>query len=101
MLVTFECWCNFGGCHSGDSEIEMELTKEEFERLREAEASGVDFCDCEAVADIYERAWTLAEEDATENLSDADMLEDDEEAGDLYDIGVNYPDFEEYDEYED
>ena len=95
MLVTFDCWCNFGKGNSGDSFVEVEITEEEYERLREAEASGEDFDECEAVADIYERVYAIAEEEATEDLINADILEDGEEAGDMYYIGINYPDFDE------
>lgn len=88
MLYPFECWCNFGGGDSGDSYIEMEVTEEEYARLEAARKSGKEFSKCEEVADLYDRAWDLAEEDATDNLRMADILEADERAGDLYSIGV-------------
>lgn len=102
MLYPFECWCNFGPGDSGDSYIEMEVTEEEFERLEAARKSGREFSRCEEVADLYDRAWDLAEEDATDNLRMADLLEDDERAGDLYSIGVCFErtDDEEYDDEE-
>lgn len=91
MLVTFDCWCNFGKGDSGESYVEVEITEEEYARLKEAEDSGEEFCDCEAVADIYKKVYALAEADATADLRAAGILEDDEEAGDVYYIGVNYP----------
>lgn len=103
MEYSFECWCNFGGCHSGDSYIEMEVTEEEFERLETARKSGKSFYECKEVADLYERAYELADEDATDSLIMADIIEKGQKASDLYSIGVDfdrYYDEEDEEEYE-
>ena len=101
MLVTFDCWLSFGKGNSGDSSVEVEITEEEYARLKKAEASGEAFGECEAVADIYDRVYAIAEAAATEDLIEADILDDEDEdedeyesAGDVYYIGVNYPWFE-------
>ena len=91
MLVTFNYSISFGKCDGADSYVEMEITEEEYARLQEAQESGEDFEDCELVADIYERVYELADEDATQDLIDADYLEEDEKASELYSIVIDYP----------
>lgn len=91
MLITLDYSVCFGRGDSGESYIEIELTEEEYERFQEAQESGEDFCDCESVADIYERAYELADEDATQDLFDADMLDEGEKASELYSIVIDFP----------
>ena len=91
MLVTFEYSLNFGKCDSGESYVEMEITEEEYARLQEAYESGEAFINCKSVADIYDRVYDLADEDATDDLLYVDMLEEGEKASDLYSLIVYYP----------
>lgn len=91
MLVTFNYSIIFGKGDGMDSCVEMEINEEEYARLQEAQESGEDFEDCELVADIYERVLELADEDATRDLRDADYLEEDEKASELYPIVIDYP----------
>ena len=92
MLVTFDYTLCFGKGDYGESCVEMEITEEEYERLQKAQESGEEFVVCKLVEDIYERAYNLADEDATQDLIAADMLdEDDEKASELYPITVYYP----------
>ena len=92
MLVTFNYSIIFGKGDGADSCVEMEITQEEYERLKDAQESGEDFEDCELVADIYERVYELADEDATQDLIDADELDEDcERASELYPIVIDYP----------
>ena len=91
MLIAFNYSISFGRGDGADSWVEMEITEEENERLQKAQESGEDFEDCELVADIYERVYELADEDATQDLRDADYLEEDETASELYSIVVEYP----------
>ncbi len=93
MLITFNYSISFGKGDGADSYVEMEITKKEYARLQAAQESGEDFEDCELVADIYERVYELADEDATQDLIDAEYLEEDEKASDLYSIVVDYPCF--------
>jgi hypothetical protein len=91
MLLTFNYSISFGRGDGADSWVEMEITEEENERLKKAQDSGEDFSDCELVADIYERVYELADEDATEDLRDAEYLEEDEKASELYSFVIEYP----------
>ena len=91
MLITLDYTVCFGRGDYGESYIEIELTEEEYERFQKAQDSGDDFCDCELVQDIYERAYELADEDATQDLLDADMLDEGEKASELYSIVIDFP----------
>jgi hypothetical protein len=95
MLVTFNYSIFFGRGDGAESFIEMEVNEEEYARLQKAQESGEDFEDCEDVADLYERAYELADEDATQDLFDADYLEEGEKASELYGITIEFPEDEE------
>lgn len=98
MLVTFNCTMMNGTGDGSDWDIDVDITEEEFERLKKAKESGKDFDECEDVSDIYNRIYDIANEDATEDLIDNDeefqeYYEEDETttASDFYSISVNYP----------
>lgn len=91
MLITFDYSISFGKGDSGESYVEMEITEEEYARLKEAQESGEEFIYCKSVEDIYNRVYELADEDATDDLIDVDMLEEGEKASDLYSLIVYYP----------
>ena len=91
MLVTFNYSISFGKWDGADSAVEMEITEEEFERLQEAQETGEDFEDCELVADIYEKVLELADQDATRDLIEADYLDENEKASEMYPITIEYP----------
>ena len=92
MLITFNYSIIFGKGDGAESCVEMEITEEEYDRLQEAQESGEEFEDCELVADIYERVYELADEDATQDLIDADELDEEyEKASELYPIVIDYP----------
>ena len=91
MLVNFEYSIFFGKGDASESYIEMEITEEEYERLKEAEESGEEFMDCESVEDIYNRAYELADEEATQDLIDADVLDEYTKASELYPIEIYFP----------
>jgi hypothetical protein len=83
-----------------DWSIDVNITEEEFKRLKKASESGKDFDKCEEVADIYSRIYDIADDDATEDLIDNDYdfqeyYEEDEtmKASDLYSISVDFPYF--------
>lgn len=95
MLITLNYSISFGRGDGAESYIEMEVTEEEYARLQAAQESGEDFEDCEDVADLYERAYELADEDATQDLLDADYLEEGEKASELYGITLEFPEDEE------
>lgn len=91
MLVTFEYSLYFGKGDTSESYIEMEITEKEYEMLKEAEESGEEFMDCESVKDIYDRAYELADEDATSELIAAEVLSVGTKASELYPIEIYYP----------
>mgnify|MGYP007130613074 CR=1 FL=1 len=91
ISTPFEYSISFGRGDGAESCVEMEITQEEYERLQEAQESGEDFEDCESVADIYERVYELVDEDATQDLRDAEYLEEDEKASELYSFVIEYP----------
>jgi hypothetical protein len=91
MLVTFEYWYSFGKGDYGESSIEMEITEEEYERLQKAEETGDEFYACKMVEDIYNRAYELAEEDATNTLIEEGILDQGRRASEMYPIEVCYP----------
>ena len=91
MLMTFDYSISFGRGDGAESYIEMDITTEEYERIQTAKKSGTDFSNCEFVADIYERLYELADEDATQDLRDAEYLDEDQKASELYSIVVEYP----------
>lgn len=92
MLMTF-----LFGCNVNDWEEDVEVTEEEYARLEKAYKDGEDFCRCEAVRDIYDRVWDIANESATESLLayDEDIAQkykgdNSFKASDLYQINVQY-----------
>lgn len=90
MLETFEYSLCFGKGDYGEAYVEMEITEEEYKRLKEAEESGEEFIDCESVKDIYNRVYELADKEATQDLIAEDILAKDKKASDLYPIEVYY-----------
>ena len=88
---------------AGDVEFEedVEVTEEEYERLKKALSSGRDFYDCEEVRDIYNRVYDIADEGATETLlaNNEDIAEKYKgdknfKASDLYQIDIQCYEFE-------
>jgi hypothetical protein len=96
MLVTFNCTLNCG-LDGSDWDMDVDVTEEEYERLKKAEESGKTFWECEEVRDIYMRVYDMANESATEDLKDYDedfceRYEEDEslKADDLYSVNVHF-----------
>ena len=92
MLVTFNYSIIFGKCDGAESCVEMDITNEEYERLQKAQESGEEFEDCELVNDIYMRVFEIVDQDATQDLIDANELDEDcDKASELYPIVIDYP----------
>ena len=91
MLMGFDYWLSFGKGDCGEAFIEMEITEEEYERLKKAFLSGEEFYECEDVKDIYDRAYAIANDEATCDLIAAEVLEEGKEADDIYPLEVCYP----------
>lgn len=100
ISMQFDCWMNWGKGDSTDWEIEVDVTEEEYERLKEVAVEGLEFDEAESVKDIYNRVYKLIVDEATVNLLEedpdlAEEYEDEEEwsADELYSFGVNIPEW--------
>ena len=103
---TFIAYCSFGRGDSGETWVDVEFTDEEAERLvkygTQSENFVNGFDECEELADLYEKVYEIAVEQITDELRDADMLDEEDlenpdwRADELYSIGVNFP--EEFEE---
>lgn len=64
MKYIFGAWVRFGKGDSGETEFELELTDEEFERMEALRNTPADdreeFCECESLSDIYDKAYEAA-----------------------------------------
>ena len=98
---TFTAWCNYGKGDSGESWIDVELTDEEAKLLikfgTQAEIYYGGFSRCEELKDLYQKVYTLAVEQMTEELKEFGDLDDkyrsdpNWKVDDLYPCGVNFP----------
>jgi len=64
MKYPFHAWVNFGKGDSAGTDIEVELTQEEFERMESLRCMHPDdrpfFDDCPHLSDIYHKAHAVA-----------------------------------------
>ena len=100
---TFSAWCRFGKGDSGETEVEVELTDDEAERLvhygTQPDVYYGGFYECKELSDIYQKVYAVAVKQITEELKDyegftltEEQLNDPNwEADDLYACGVNFP----------
>lgn len=96
---TFVAWCRFGKGDSGETEVEVELTDEEAERLisygTKADIYYDGFSECEELKDIYKKVYSIAVDQMTEEMIDfgAEDHSDnpDWKVDDDYACGVNFP----------
>lgn len=98
---TFIAWCRFGRFDSGETEVEVELTDEESERLithgTNADTYYNGFSECEELKDIYKKVYSIAVAQMTDEMRDYGELDEDElnnpnwEVDDSYACGVNFP----------
>lgn len=102
VMIEFQAYTSFGKGDNTDWEFCYEVTKEEYERLHEASNDGDDFCDVEEIADLYDKIYEAAIDEATRSFieNDPEMVMDylDEgqsleewRADDVYCIEVNFP----------
>jgi hypothetical protein len=101
---TFIAYCTFGRGDSGETEVEVELTDEEAERLeyygKKADIYYDGFRTCEPLRDIYKKIYTIAIEQMTEEMIDFGTEDHSDnpnwKVDDDYACGVNFPkEFEE------
>lgn len=98
---TFIAYCTFGKGDSGESWVDVELTDEEFERLKkfgtQPDIYYNGFSRCKELADLYNRIYNIAVEQMTEEMRDFGNLEEkyandpNWKVDDLYPCGVNFP----------
>ena len=101
---TFTAYCTFGKGDSGETEVEVELTDEEAERLikfgTQPDIYYGGFSRCEELKDLYKRIYNLAVDQMTEETrdfgDDDHALDPDWKVDRTYACGVNFPnEFEE------
>lgn len=111
ITVEFQAFTGFGKGDNADWDFCYEVTEEEYARLRQAAKEGYDFYDAKDVADLYDKIYDAAVDEATDSFieNDPEMIEDyldegqtlDEwRADDVYQIEVNFP-YDWMEEYED
>jgi hypothetical protein len=98
---TFTAWCRFGRGDSGETEVEVELTDEEAERLTShgtnANIYYGGFSNCKELEDIYKKIYSIAVDQMTEEMRDFGELDEEElnnpdwKVDDSYACGVNFP----------
>lgn len=96
---TFIAYCTFGRCYSGETEVDVELTDEESERLeyygKQADLYYNGFERCEQLEDIYKKIYDIAVNRMTQEMIDfGDEDHSDNpnwQVDDLYHCGVNFP----------
>lgn len=102
---TFIAWCRFGRGDSGETEVEVELTDEEAERLytygTNADVYHEGFSACKELKDIYKKIYSIAVDQMTEEMRDfgelgeAELNNSNWQVDDTYACGVEFPrDFE-------
>jgi hypothetical protein len=98
---TFVAWCRFGKGDSGETEVDVELTDEEAERLT-TYGTNTDiyyngFSTCKEVNDIYKKIYSIAVDQMTEEMRDFGDLDEEElnnpnwKVDDVYACGVEFP----------
>jgi hypothetical protein len=96
---TFIAWCRFGKGDSGETEVEVELTDEEAERLisygTKADIFYDGFSECEELKDIYKKVYSIAVDQMTEEMRDFGEEDHSDNpdwvVDDTYACGVNFP----------
>lgn len=102
--ITFPAYCRFGKGDSGETQVEVDLTDEEAERITtlgtQPDIYYKGFQNCEELKDLYDRIYTIAVNQMTEEVRDFATEEFIKEEGaddpswkidDTYSCGVNFP----------
>lgn len=102
--ITFLAYCTYGKGDSGESEVEVELTDEEYERVMalgtKADVFYDGFSRCEELKDIYDKVYAIAVEQMTDEIRFYGDFDEDEykkisdpnwKVDDMYACGVNFP----------
>lgn len=98
-LFTFTAYCTFGKGDSGETYVDVELTDEEAERLikfgTQTDIYYGEFSRCKELKDIYDKIYTIAVDQITEELRDwgneKNANNPEWKADDTYACGVIFP----------
>lgn len=91
---TFPAWVEFGRNDFGETWVSVALTEDEADRLvkfgtrHETYYDG--FSQCNETQDIYNKVYTIAVDQITEELGE-DWLDEDERADHKFSCGVKFP----------
>ena len=98
---TFTAYCRFGKGDSGETFLDVELTDEEAEELlhygTQTEIYYNGFSHCEELKELYQKLYTLAVEQMTEEMKDYGDLEEEYvnnpnwRIDEIYPCGVMFP----------
>lgn len=95
MKYTFSAWVSFGKGDSGETEFEIDLTQEEFDRMEGLRNMDPDtrpfFDDCPHLSDIYEKAYKAAVAQITKEQVEAGFHEACDEDGEPWEADMLYP----------
>jgi hypothetical protein len=99
--ITFPAYCRFGKLNSGETWVDVELTDEEAERIitlgTQPDIYYKGFQSCEELKDLYDRIYTIAVDQMSEEMRDFGELDKrfasnhELKVDDLYACGVNFP----------
>ena len=102
--LTFPAYCTFGKGDSGETEVEVRLTDEEYELITilgtQPDIYYDGFDSCEELADLYDQIYSVAVDQMTQEMRDFGDPDIVEEIGannpswkidDTYSCGVNFP----------
>jgi hypothetical protein len=99
---TFPAWCEFGKGDYGETWVDVTLTDEESERLLKFGTQSDNyyggFSQCEEIQDIYDKVYTIAVDQITEELREGGDWVDEDDANNpdwradhIFSCGVKFP----------
>lgn len=99
--ITFPAYCKFWKYDSGETQVEVVLTDEEAEKIialgTQPDIYYNGFQSCEELKPLYDRIYSIAVDQMTEEMRDFGDLEEEYannpswKIDDLYPCGVNFP----------
>jgi hypothetical protein len=91
---TFPAWVEFGRNDYGETLVSVSLADEEADRLikfgTRSEIYYNGFSQCDEIRDIYDKVYTAAVDQITDELGE-DWLDGDERADEKFSCGVKFP----------
>lgn len=99
--ITFPAFCRFGKLDTGETQVEVVMTDEEAEKVialgTQPDVYYKGFQSCEELKALYDRIYSIAVVQMTEEMRDFGDLEEEYASDpswkidDLYPCGVNFP----------